>query len=170
MHAWQAEVFVMRDSRQTASSVYRNDVKEPKTVEVELHQVDKPFADPKRRPRMPRVRDGLYNQRALYIRGGFGPVVLHAALPVCSEKIEAETVLLGFVDAEQIRAEMDPLIRLDQTFENRVLHTLSVIQANLGHAAQATWTIGTACSDIIADDDHHDSPPLKGRIGIEVAA
>lgn len=112
----------------------------------------------------------LNDERALYIRGGFGPMVFHPPLPVCTEKVEAETVFLGFVDAEQIRTEMDPLIGLDQAFENRVLHSLPVVQANLGYAAQATGPVGTARCDIIADDYHHGSPPLKRRIGVEVAA
>ena len=81
-------------------------------------------------------------QRTFRIDGRFGSVVLNPSLPLVAEEIEAQTVAFKIRELEQCRAKLYPLIVFQQTFENRILHPLTVVEACLGDAPEPSFAVG----------------------------
>ena len=81
--------------------------------------------------------------------------MLNPTLPFVAEKVEAQTVALEVCELEEFGAEMDPLVVLQETLEDGVLHTLAVVEAGFGDAAEASLAIGGRGRDIVADDHEH---------------
>jgi hypothetical protein len=63
-------------------------------------------------------------------------------LPLVAEEIEAQTVAFKIRELEQRRAKLHPLVVFQQTFENRILHPLTVVEAGLGDTAEPTFAVG----------------------------
>ncbi len=65
-----------------------------------------------------------------------------------------------------------PLRAIYLDLEHRVLHSLTIIAAGLGQAAQALATCSILSAHVIADQNHHvaTSLPQKWRISLQIAA
>ena len=68
------------------------------------------------------------DQRALGINGRFRSMVLDSPLPLGSEKIESQAVPFEICDPQEFGPEGHPLIVGQEAFENRVLHSLAVVE------------------------------------------
>ena len=81
-------------------------------------------------------------QRALRINSRLRSMMFDSTLPLVAQKIKAEAVVFQVGEFEQIGPKLDPLVVLKQAFENRVLHTLPVVEASFSHAAEPAFAIG----------------------------
>lgn len=82
-------------------------------------------------------------------------MVLHATLPIIPEKIESQAVVLKVSKGEKFTTKEYPLVILQHAFKHRILHALPMIEAGLGHLAQALLALGRTGGDIIANKDKH---------------
>ena len=86
---------------------------------------------------------GLSNeQRSLWINRWFSSVVLNPPLPIVAKKIETQAVVFKIRELKQCRAKLHPPIVFQQTFENRILHPLTVVEACLGDAPEPSFAVG----------------------------
>jgi hypothetical protein len=81
-------------------------------------------------------------QRALRIYRWFSPVVLDPALPFVAKEVESQAVVLKVRELKQCRAKLHPLIVFEQTFENRILHPLAMIETGLGDTPEPSFSVG----------------------------
>src|SRR5436305_3490387 len=80
-----------------------------------------------------------------------------------AEIVEPQAVFLIVTGGQQPQAELGPLGRIDDALEDRVLHPLPVVQADLGHPTQAAPPRRRRRGDVVADENHHPeaSPRLR---------
>jgi hypothetical protein len=101
------------------------------------------------------IRDGSNNQKALLIKAGLCPHMLDPLTPIGSEEIKSQAVF-GFPDfIDQLLSHNGPLGRVNDAFENRVLHALAVVFTYLGHSPQPALSAFIGSRHIIADKHHH---------------
>lgn len=101
-----------------------------------------------------------------------------AVIPIFPQQIDAEAVGLRINDLEEASADIDELAGIKQAFEDRVLHTLTIIKARPGRAAKSAPARGSDGGDIVGNEHLHGginsnsaySLPDKRGVGIEIAA
>ena len=87
-------------------------------------------------------RDNSNKQWTFRIYRWFGSVMFNPPLPLVAEEIEAQTVAFKICELQQRGAKLHPLVVFQQAFENRILHTLTVVETGLGDPAEAPFAFG----------------------------
>jgi len=77
-------------------------------------------------------------------------MLLHPALPILAQEIETKAIPFLVKGLQQALAQPGPLSRVHDTFENRILHPLPEVLANLGNPAKAARTTLILETHIIA--------------------
>jgi hypothetical protein len=97
----------------------------------------------------------LDDKRTSWIKGWLGPMVLYPMIPIMTEKVNSQTIGRGIDDLQESLPNSDYLRRINKTFKNGILHTLSIVQTSLGDPAQPAPTLGSGRGDIVGDQDLH---------------
>ncbi len=63
--------------------------------------------------------------------------------------------MIQICQLQKLGSEMNPLVVVQEAFEDGILRPLSVIEAGFGHSPQASFAFGGAGGNIVADKDHH---------------
>ena len=79
-------------------------------------------------------RKASEDQRSLVSPAGFYAMMLDAPVPVVTQKIKTQAVMIRLVGIKQLFPEIDPLRRIDPALEDGVLYALTVVEAYLGDA------------------------------------
>ena len=111
------------------------------------------------------------NQGFIRVNRFTRPDMLNSAPPVCAQEIKPQTVLIRIDFLDQFSAEKGPHCRIDGAFENRVLHPLPVILANLCNTPKPGLPPRIGCGYVVAHYNQHgvDLLPDKRRIRIQIA-
>lgn len=75
--------------------------------------------------------------------------------PICSEKVKAKTVDLRIQGACQLMPQHSPLRRVEQALKNGLLHTLSVVDAQLSNLPETLSPLWSFRVDVVSDYDKH---------------
>src|SRR5512133_2910499 len=81
--------------------------------------------------------------------------MLHPPLPVCSKKIESETILFQVCCFCQLTSQSNPLCRINKALKNRVLYPLSKILTDFCNTMQSPFTGKILRAHIIRHKYHH---------------
>ena len=94
-------------------------------------------------------------EQAMVVRGLTTAMLFDSTLPLRTEVVEAQTILLGVDQVEQHVSEADPLCRLHLALEDGVLHPKAEPDTGLCDSRQASLPAGSDSADIVADQDEH---------------
>ena len=105
---------------------------------------------------------GQSNQQRvlLQIKKSGDAIVFDFGVIVIAQRIETQTVVLIVYLTEQFRLQAYKLHRRDLTLENRILHSLTVLFADLRHAAQPLLPVFGHHRNIITYNDKHTYQPI----------
>jgi hypothetical protein len=93
----------------------------------------------------------LKDERRFRVVGDLGAYVFYSSSPFGSEKIEPEAVLSGIGFRHKTGSKHNPLRGVHYALEDGVLHPLSVIFAQPGHAAQSASSGVVAGAYVVAN-------------------
>ncbi len=82
-------------------------------------------------------------------------MMLHPALPICSQVIETQTIDLWLINFHQTSFQLFPLIRGNPALENRVLHPLTIILASFSNLRQTSLPFALNGLNVITHQNHH---------------
>lgn len=95
------------------------------------------------------------NQWLIKVQGWFHTKVFDAMLPFIPQHVEPQTVLFRLNYIDQLLFQMDVLFVVDRAFEDRILHSLSEVEALLSDVSQASLAGFVASGDIEGHKDQH---------------
>jgi hypothetical protein len=98
-----------------------------------------------------------------------GPDVLDSSSPFSSKEVEPKAVMLGLDLTDEPESKLGPLRRVHEALEDRALHALTEILADLGDFSKPLFAV-IRLRYVVAHDDHHALLPKEGRISVEIAA
>jgi hypothetical protein len=81
--------------------------------------------------------------------------VFDPALPMLSEKVEAQTVLLWINFVDQALAELRPLGRVHQALEDGLLHALAKVAAFLRDVPESLPALGSFRIHVVGHNHKH---------------
>ena len=93
-------------------------------------------------------------------------MVLDLPTPTVPKHVEAQAVLRGIDEVQEIQAEACPLLPSDLALENRVLNALAEVQTLLGHLSEATPPLPTGGGNIVGHKNHQGSSRQERGISI----
>ena len=105
----------------------------------------------------------LHDQGPARIERSFRPVMLYPLIPILPQHVNAQAVGLRINDLQEAIADGDQLTRIDQAFEDGVLHALAVIEARLGRLTKSPAAGRGDGGDVVGDKDLHAEVELSGN-------
>jgi hypothetical protein len=81
--------------------------------------------------------------------------VLHPTLPILSQKVKAQTILLGINLVNQALAKLRPLGGVHQAFEDGLLHTLAKVAAFLRDMPESFAALGSFRVHVVGHNHEH---------------
>lgn len=78
-------------------------------------------------------------------------------LPFVSQQIEPQTILIGIDQFDELTFQMHVLFIVDGALEDRILDSLSEIQALSGNVSQAALAGFVSSGDVVGDQNQHSS-------------
>src|SRR5690606_4344245 len=115
----------------------------------------------------------LKQQRSLKIKAGFCANMFNPLLPLCSQSIKAQGIMIRIDFFNQSLSQSRPLGGIDFTFKHRILHPLTEIKTCPSDTTQTATSTAVFSFHVICHQHQHIAIllfPDKSGITIKIAA
>jgi len=93
----------------------------------------------------------LDNKRAARIKGRFCAMMLDAMIPVTTQKVDPQAIGGGIDNLQEPISHSYKLCGINETFEHRILDTLSIVVTGFGDSAKPPPAFHGRCGNIVGD-------------------